>query len=1260
MTCEGSESEKEKSNAEETESDTESESGESIHPDTSYCSTDEEECEISDPEESYTWFEGEDKFESYNQVNCIANRDQEENDFHESLNNLFYPMEPENDAGQFLKVHALENTCKINPKVIDSSVEVDDSTSPNIDENSYVHQAFETFSNEAWGEGDLVTPYEETPADPEIKKLSRKERLLSLVSLDHLNEEEANCVRNLISTYSEQFYLEGDELKGTDVLSHKINLTDSIPVSCKQYKLPYSLQEEVDRQVKQMLDKGIIKKSKSAYKSNSWCVPKKMDNSKVKKWRVVVDYKELNSKMVPDVYPLPLIQNIFDSIGSAKYWSVLDLCQGFFQIPICPEDTHKTAFQTRFGLFEFIKLPFGLRNGPSEFQRLMDEVFKGLQGVIMFSYIDDIVIWSNTLDEHIEKFGLIMERLKKARLVLQVDKCKFLERKVSYLGHTLSEKGLEVDSKKIEAVQKFPTPRTVKNVREFIGLCCYYNKFIQNFAKIIKPLTRLLQKNVEFIWDESAKSAFNELKDRLCNPPILAFPNFNEKFIITVDASNIAIAGILSQGKIGSDRPIAYASRLLRGAEPRYETYEKEALSMIFSVKQFRHYVYNRPFLIVTDHKPLVWFKNADCNTRVQKWRFILSEYDYEIVHKAGKSNTNSDALSRNVEGMYSNVCVTTRAQEKRKNESLMQPNPEPDNQRIGDVPLRRSSRKKTKPPRLRELEETAKAPTKRKVKPKKKVEKRKQDKKKARDESGSSSNKENSEKSSSEEEDEVSEGKITTRVKLKNISFSKESLHFIKDHKICFVDPFGKALDEGSKLLFSKTKILNLNKYNVNEIHEITINRKRHFFLALANKESVVEKIKKLELLLIKLKDKLINKNLLTFSIAKSKDIGFIPWPDLLSLLGKIFNDTDIRVTVCNDSLIYLPVEERDKVFEQEHSSPQAGHKGVTKTWNRMRQKYFYENMKEDVRKRIQFCLNCQLKKLVRKRTRQEMIITPTPGETWERISLDICGPYPVTKFRNQYILTMQDHLSKYCIACPLPDTLATTVASAFINNCISIFGAPKSILTDCGSNFLSSLMQEVCKKFRIDKVKTTPYHPALNGGLERSHSVLNEFLKQYVDGEQEWDSWVQCAMFAYNTSVHVGTMFTPYEILFAKRARMPSDLLHCRGEQSNTYDEYLTNLSMRLLEIRKLAHDNLVRAKDISKKYYDRKVNIQEFKIGSFVFLESGPKPGKFECRYSGPYEVLDVLRNNNIKIKIKKKKKIVHSDRLRLSLIPPQRKK
>ncbi|KAL7291073.1 hypothetical protein TKK_0015204 [Trichogramma kaykai] len=331
--------------------------------------------------------------------------------------------------------------------------------------------------------------------------------------------------------------MQGKTLPGTSKVQHRIITTDDDPINVKQYKYPHALKEEVNKQVQEMLDSDVIEKSDSPYNNPLWIVEKKPDSEGNKWWRIVLDFRALNDKMISDTYPLPNITEIFDQVGSARYYSVLDLAWGFWQIRLDSRDAHKCAFSTPFGHYQFIRMPFGLKNAPATFQWLMGTVLKGLQGNILFVYVDDIVIYANSIEEHNDKFNQLATRLREANLKLQPGKCEFLRTIVTYLGHILSEEELKVDPKKVEDVTKFPRPKSVKNVRQFIVLAGYYRRFIDKFAAIAKPLFKLLQKDVPFEWNDKAQESFDRLKTLLTIVPVLAFPNLNEPYNITTDAS---------------------------------------------------------------------------------------------------------------------------------------------------------------------------------------------------------------------------------------------------------------------------------------------------------------------------------------------------------------------------------------------------------------------------------------------------------------------------------------------------------------------------------------------------------------------------------------------------------------------------------------------------------------------------------------------------------------------------------------------------
>jgi hypothetical protein len=480
------------------------------------------------------------------------------------------------------------------------------------------------------------------------KLTARSRDVISRLRTDHLNEEEKANLVTICSRYADIFYIEGEPLTFTNQIKHRIRTTDEVPVYTKSYRYPFVHRQEVRDQIAKMLDQGIIRPSDSAWSSPIWVVPKKADASGRQKWRLVVDFRKLNDKTIDDKYPIPNITDVLDKLGKCQYFTTLDLASGFYQVEMDPQDIPKTGFNVEQGHFEFLRMPMGLKNSPSSFQRVMDNVLRGLQNEICLVYLDDIIVFSTSLQEHMVNLEKVFQRLRESNFKIQMDKSEFLKLETAYLGHVISNDGIKPNPDKIAAIIKYPIPKTSKQIKQFLGLLGYYRKFIPDFARITKPLTSCLKKGRKIILNAEYIHCFEKCKTLLTNDPILQYPDFSKEFLVTTDASDVAIGAILSQGPVGSDRPICYASRTLNDSELNYSTIEKELLAIVFATKYFRPYLFGRPFKILTDHKPLQWLINLkEPNSRLTRWRLKLSEYTYDVIYKKGKLNTNADALSR-------------------------------------------------------------------------------------------------------------------------------------------------------------------------------------------------------------------------------------------------------------------------------------------------------------------------------------------------------------------------------------------------------------------------------------------------------------------------------------------------------------------------------------------------------------------------------------------------------------------------------------
>ncbi|KAD3640201.1 hypothetical protein E3N88_29424 [Mikania micrantha] len=410
------------------------------------------------------------------------------------------------------------------------------------------------------------------------------------------------------------------------------------PVAKSPYRLAPSEMQELSNQLQELLDKGFIRPSFSPWGASVLFVKKK-DGT----FRMCIDYRELNKLTIKNRYPLPRIDDLFDQLQGAQYFSKIDLRSGYHQLRIQEEDIPKTAFRTRYGHYEFMVMPFGLTNAPPMFMDLMNGVCKPYLDQFVIVFIDDILIYSKNEKEHEQHLKTVLELLKEKRLYAKFSKCEFWLREVQFLSHVINSDGIHVDPAKIEAIKNWDVPTTPTEIRSFLGLAGYYRRFILNFSKIALPLTKLTQKSVPFVWTQKQEEAFQTLKQRLCNAPILTLPEGNDDFVVYCDASHQGLACVLMQ----RDKVIAYASRQLKVHEKNYTTHDLELGAVVFALNIWRHYLYGTKCTIFTDHKSLQHiFDQKELNMRQRRWVELLNDYDCVIKYHPGKANVVADALS--------------------------------------------------------------------------------------------------------------------------------------------------------------------------------------------------------------------------------------------------------------------------------------------------------------------------------------------------------------------------------------------------------------------------------------------------------------------------------------------------------------------------------------------------------------------------------------------------------------------------------------
>ena len=479
--------------------------------------------------------------------------------------------------------------------------------------------------------------------------LGSEEQLgVTLVSEDKnpLSADEAKVVNG----FKRVTYSEGEPLSATGQVEHTIELIGDRPVYVKPRRYPQAYENIMKEHIREMLDTGIIRPSTSPFCSPLWVVPKPPDAEGKPRYRVVVDFRELNKRTKTERYPLPRLEEILDKMAGATVFSVLDLKAGYHQIRMSERDTEKTAFQFGRGKFEFVRMPFGLKNAPSTFQRLIDEFLLGLDERAVQAYMDDIIVFSRTGEDHKRHLGQVQQRLEEFKLRISAEKSSFFKPEVKFMGHIVAREGIRPNKDKVAAIGNLSVPTNQKEVRSFLGVVNYYRRFLGDMAGRIEPLNKLLKKNSTFKISREVEESVAWCKEKLSTAPILQFPNFDKEFTLTTDASQTALGAVLSQeGRLG-DQPVAFASRRLAPAETRYSTIERELLGVVWAVEHFRPYLLGRRFNIKTDHKPLVWVeKLKETSARICRWKEFLAAYDFGISHTKGVDNVVADCLSRQV-----------------------------------------------------------------------------------------------------------------------------------------------------------------------------------------------------------------------------------------------------------------------------------------------------------------------------------------------------------------------------------------------------------------------------------------------------------------------------------------------------------------------------------------------------------------------------------------------------------------------------------
>ena len=461
------------------------------------------------------------------------------------------------------------------------------------------------------------------------------------IYLKSLSPSQTKDICTLLHKYSEVF---GDHPQRSTLISHDVQLLPGTsPIRQAPYRLNPQKRHQMQKEVGYLLDQGLAVPSKSPWASPCLLVPKEDGQQ-----RFCTDYRRVNAVTVPDAYPLPRVDDLIDEVGQARYITKLDLLKGYYQIPLTEDAQQISAFITPFGLFQYLVAPFGMRNCPATFQRAMNTLVQGLEGVSV--YIDDVLLFSDSWEQHTRQLAELLRRLREARLTVKLAKSRFGVATVLYLGHEVGHGCVRPKSANVAAVLDFPVPTTKRELRRFLGMAGFYRKFCPNFAEVTAPLTNLTRGTTKYLWDPACQEAFTQLKNLLAQGPVLQAPDFTKPFALQTDASDIASGAVLLQERNGTLHPVAYHSAKFNSHQKNYSTIEKELLAIIQAVQRFECYLTpsHHGLHVYTDHNPLTFLhRNRFSNQRLLRWSLLLQPYDLTLHHIKGSQNCIADALSR-------------------------------------------------------------------------------------------------------------------------------------------------------------------------------------------------------------------------------------------------------------------------------------------------------------------------------------------------------------------------------------------------------------------------------------------------------------------------------------------------------------------------------------------------------------------------------------------------------------------------------------
>ena len=931
---------------------------------------------------------------------------------------------------------------------------------------------------------------------PEELKQAQLKVVASIdLSKSVLTDTQKKELRDLLLEFYQVWAVDNMNPHRTHVLEFTIPTGDAKPTQARPYRVSIKENAYIAEQVKQMLKNGIIRPSNSPWSSPVVLAPKPGGGI-----RFCVDYRAVNRLLPDDRRPLPLIQDILDSLNGAQFFSSLDLASAYWAVPINEDDKKKTAFVIQSGLFEFETMPFGLKNAPSTFQFLMGRVLAGHPTAR--PYLDDISVTSKTWEEHLAHLRDVFQRLVKAGLTLKASKCHFCLAEMPYLGHLAGPNGVRPNPEKTEEVRKMARPTKKKELRAFLGLAQYYRKFVLGFSHVAAPLYELLKLHAAFDWEDRHEQAFTALKEALATNHMLAYPDPNKPFTLYTDASDVGVGAVLAQEHDGVEKVVQYLSRKLDNTERKYGATEKECLGVVWAIEKCRPYLWGRHFTVVTDCVALRWLMTtADPNGRLVRWAMRLCEYDFTVKYRKGSTNANADALSRlfrdtPLERRYSldgrgNLQDPTITQDPDENPTI--------------TPSTQDPTATQNPTMAMDLDDPA---------------------------------------------DFRVDSEVRRDVLLRNVN--REDVMTPMGNKAVYKTPDGDyritaIITEPDDREWDPNEVYRLNMIQESNQENLSspapqpwldedldrgleVGEEEHDEYEITiSEETIIGHMKEQQE-----EDEELNPIIKALQ-AKSEEA-----PDGYSLdeRGRLVYS---RRPGGNQRLV-IPRAIRKHLLHEHHSGPVGAHMGRNKTRDTMTRRYYWPGMQEDIDEWIGTCAVCNRRKSspYGRIGQHHPIKVTEPFAMWGMDLLTL----PTSDQGNTYLLVMTEYFTRWVEAVPLPNKEATTVAGVVYREIFCRYGAPTCILTDHGGEFDNHFLTALCKAYGVKKIVTAVKKSSTNGLTERFNRTLwDMFAKKGLEEQTRWDRHVASCLYAYRSQVQASTGKSPYELLYGMHMKLPLD---------------------------------------------------------------------------------------------------------------------